>query len=121
LIRSQVPHELRHATDGPTALAMLRGEGDNTAAYRPDLVLLDLSLPKQNGHEVLSAIRSDQQIAHLPVVILSTSDAEADRASAVQLGVDDYLVKPMDYQQFSQRIQELAVHWWNLVNDAPEE
>lgn len=86
--------------DGEEAMAFLRQEGKYADAVRPDLVLLDLNLPKKNGREVLEEIREDHKLKHLPVVILTISKAEEDILRAYDLKADDYLTKPVDLDQF---------------------
>jgi CheY-like chemotaxis protein len=81
----------------------------------PDVILLDLKLPKKDGHEVLAEIKGDDELRLIPVVILTTSDAEVDRLRAYRLSVNSYLVKPLDAEQFDDMIRDLSLYWatWN--------
>lgn len=113
--RSQVDNRVERVADGATALAYLRREGEFADRDRPDVVLLDLKLPKVGGHEVLRQIKEDQQLRTIPVVVLTTSQAEPDRARAYQHYVNSYLVKPMNFDRFRDMIEEVNRYWgtWN--------
>ncbi len=115
LRKSRVVNQIVRVADGADALAFLRREGEYADAARPDVVLLDLKLPKVDGHEVLTAIKSDAELQDIPVVVLTTSDAETDRAKAYHLHANSYLVKPLDFEQFRKMVQELSFYWgvWN--------
>ncbi len=108
-------NSLNRVTDGIEALDYLRQRGDYATRPRPDVVLLDLSLPKMDGHELLAAIKRDPQLQTIPVVILTTSDNDADRRKAYQLHANSYLVKPANFDQFRQMVCDLNVYWgvWN--------
>src|SRR5690606_31762487 len=95
----------------------LRRQGAHAEAERPDVVLLDLKLPKVDGLEVLAAIRADEELRDLPVVVLTTSDAEADRERAYEHHVNSYLVKPVDFEKFRQMVNDLSLYWgvWNVL------
>ena len=88
------------AEDGEAALAFLRREGDYADAPSPDLILLDLNLPKKDGREVLADIKSDESLKHIPVVVLTTSQAEEDILRAYKLAANCYIAKPVDFRQF---------------------
>jgi CheY-like chemotaxis protein len=117
LSRARVANSVTHVPDGAEALAFLRRQGDYAGAERPDVVLLDLKLPKIDGLEVLEAIRADEELRDLPVVVLTTSDAEADRERAYQHHVNSYLVKPVDFEKFRQMVNDLSLYWgvWNVL------
>ena len=117
LKRARVGNNVRHVSDGAEALAYLRRQGPYAGAERPDVVLLDLKLPKIDGLDVLAAIRAEEQLRDLPVVILTTSDAEADRERAYQHHVNSYLVKPLDFEKFRQMVTDLSLYWgiWNTL------
>lgn len=102
-------------TDGLEALKYLRREGEHAEAPRPDVILLDLKLPKMDGHEVLAKIKEEKSLAGIPVVILTTSNAEIDRCKAYKLHANSYLVKPVDMKSFQQMVIDLSLYWgvWN--------
>jgi CheY-like chemotaxis protein len=109
--------------DGQAALDYLhrKGQYDDEAKFpMPNLILLDLRLPKIDGLEVLKTIKSDQKLSIIPVVILTTSSAEADMVKAYELKVNSYLVKPVDFIQFS-RLMETFGYYWVAWNQYPQE
>lgn len=101
--------------DGVEALQYLKGEGPFHGVSRPDVIFLDLKLPKKGGHEVLAEIKNDHTLSLIPVVILTTSDAEVDRQEAYRLHANSYLVKPLDGERFKKMIQDMSLYWgtWN--------
>ena len=103
------------ATDGEAALAYLRREGHHADRRRPDVILLDLKIPKLSGHELLRRIKADEDLRSIPVVVLTTSSANTDREEAYRNHANSYLVKPVDYEQFHQMIRDLQKYWgtWN--------
>ena len=104
-----VPNRLHVARDGVEALSMLR---DATGAVpRPDLILLDLNLPRKDGREVLEDIKQDETLRHIPVVIFSTSQSEQDVARGYRLGANAFVTKPVDVERFFQVIQSLEQFW----------
>jgi CheY-like chemotaxis protein len=115
LQRCDQRNQVECVRDGHSALAYLRGEGEFARALRPDLILLDLKLPKLDGHEVLAAIKQDPALRSIPVVVLTTSGAQADRSRAYHSHANSYLVKPLDCQQFRQLLEALCRYWrdWN--------
>lgn len=115
LKRSTVANSVERVADGVRALRYLRREGEFSECLRPDVVLLDLKLPKLDGHEVLSIIKTDPAMQAIPVVVLTTSATEADRIRAYASHANSYLVKPLDFTQFQQVVQDLTVYWgvWN--------
>jgi CheY-like chemotaxis protein len=115
LQRNRVANRVDRVADGATALAYLRGEAPYTQRPRPDLVLLDLKLPRVDGHEVLAAIKSHPDLRTIPVVVLTTSDAETDRARAYRNHANSYLVKPINFARFRQLVHDLSLYWgiWN--------
>ena len=104
------------ARDGAEALGFLFGSGRPPA---PRLILLDLKLPKVDGLEVLQRIKSEPQTRHIPVVVLTTSREERDVVQSYQLGVNSYIVKPVDFEQFTQAVKNLGLYWL-LLNHLPE-
>jgi hypothetical protein len=115
LERARVVNTVDRVSDGAAALAYLRAEAPYQARVAPDVVLLDLKLPKIDGLEVLERIKNDEQLRKIPVVILTTSDADRDRARAYNSHVNSYVVKPIDFEQFQSMIRDLGFYWaiWN--------
>jgi len=119
---SRVANRLIHVTDGQAALDYLNRQGefsDPATSPRPGAVLLDLRLPKVDGLEVLRQIKSDPKLLSIPVVILTTSKAEIDMVKAYALHANSYLVKPVDFTQFSQLMGIFGYYWlvWNQCPD----
>ena len=110
---------LNVATDGDEALKYLRRQPPHESATRPDLILLDLNLPKRDGREVLAAIKSDDSLKRIPVVILTTSRAEEDVMRAYQLNVNCYVTKPVDFEQFTRIVQAIEDFWLTIVTLPP--
>ena len=102
-------------SDGVEALAFLRREGPHAAAPRPDLILLDLNLPRKDGREVLSAIKEDDRLKRIPVVILTTSQAEEDVLNAYHLNANCYISKPVDLDQFIKVVKTIEDFWLTIV------
>jgi two-component system, response regulator len=111
LKKNKLLNEVFVAHDGAEALAFLFGDAAGGAGRLPELVLLDLNLPKINGLEVLRRIRAEERTRMLPVVILTTSDEDRDRVESYQLGANSYIRKPVDFEQFSSAVQQLGVYW----------
>lgn len=121
LRRNQLTNHIHVVYDGVEALDFLfcRGEYANrSCANNPKLVLLDLNMPKLNGLEVLKEIRSNDKMAGIPVVILTTSSEERDLIESYRLGVNSYIVKPVDFEQFSDAVRQLGFYWL-LLNERP--
>jgi CheY-like chemotaxis protein len=115
LQEGKLDNNLHHVKDGAEALAFLRREGRFAAAPRPDLILLDLNLPRKSGLEVLHDIRSDPQLRRLVVVILTTSRDEKDVLDAYGLNVNAYIAKPVDVEQFFRTIACLDKFFLRVV------
>ena len=115
LERERVGNVLDRVRDGAEALAYLRREAPFEDSPRPDVILLDLRLPKLDGHEVLEIIKRDPELTTIPVVVMTTSDAERDRSRAYEQNVNSYLVKPVDFEKFRQMVRDLSLYWgvWN--------
>jgi len=106
--------QLRQVEDGKAALDYLYRRGfyeDSAVSLRPDLILLDLHMPRISGLEVLSVVKKDPELQTIPVVVLTTSDLIKDRLAADTCGVDGYLVKPDDFDQFVHMMSELCAAW----------
>jgi chemotaxis family two-component system response regulator Rcp1 len=101
--------------DGAQALAFLRQEGKNADAPRPDLILLDLNLPRKNGHEVLAEIKEDPNLKHIPVVILTASQAEPDILNCYDLHANCYVIKPVDPDHFIAVVRSIEKFWLTSV------
>lgn len=116
----KVSNALHVAEDGVAALDFLYRRGGYGAAPRPDLILLDLNLPKMNGREVLEEIKKDAQLKTIPVVILTTSQAEEDVLRAYSLHANCYITKPVDFAQFIKMVQAIEDFWLTIVTLPPE-
>ena len=115
LTDNQVSNRVDRVSDGAQALAYLRREGDYADCPQPDVILLDLKLPKVDGHEVLAQLKADEKLRAIPVVVLTTSAAEADKAKAYYNHANSYLVKPVDFEKFHEMIKDRKLYWsvWN--------
>ena len=121
LEQSRVANDLVVAEDGQDALDYLFCTGAHASrdpCERPALVLLDLRLPKVDGFEVLQRLRADDRTRRLPVVVLTSSSEEEDVAASYDLGVNSYMRKPVDFQQFAEAIRQLGLYWL-LLNEPP--
>ena len=112
---AKVRNNLHVAADGVEALAFLRREAKHAAVPKPDLILLDLNLPKKDGREVLDEIKRDDRLRHIPVVILTTSQAERDIAESYRLRANAYVTKPVDLEQFLKVVQSIEHFWLEIV------
>ncbi len=119
LKEGKVYNNLHWAKDGVEALEFLRREGKHAKAPRPDIILLDLNLPKKDGREVLSEIKSDDQLKHIPVVILTTSKAEQDVLRSYKLHANCYITKPVDLGKFIVVVQSIDRFWLTVVTLPP--
>lgn len=111
--------DLQVARDGLEALAILRREAPHEHAPRPDLILLDLNLPRMDGRQVLESIKADPALRQIPVVVLTTSAAEQDILQAYQLHANCYITKPVGLEQFIQVIQAIDNFWLSVVRLPP--
>jgi CheY-like chemotaxis protein len=100
--------------DGVEALSYLRHEGDYAQKPKPDVILLDLNMPRMSGHEVLLHVKQDPVLQKIPVVIFTTSDNVIDRSRAYEHHVNSYLVKPVDFNEFQATAQELGLYWGTM-------
>jgi two-component system, chemotaxis family, response regulator Rcp1 len=107
--------ELHVVEDGVQALQFLRRMGAYKTSPRPDLILLDLNMPRKNGHEVLAEIKLDPQLKHIPVVMLTTSQAEDDLARAYANHVNCYIRKPVDFESFVEVVRGIEQFWFTIV------
>lgn len=104
---NKVGNRLHVVQDGEQAMAFLRGEGEHVGAPRPDLILLDLNLPRKDGREVLAEIKADPALRVIPVVILTTSEAEEDILRSYHLHANAYVAKPVDFDQFIRVVRQI--------------
>ncbi len=114
----QVANKIYHVEDGEAALHYLKGLGIYAGSVgnpRPDLILLDLRLPKIDGLEVLKEVKTDSGLRNIPVVVLTTSDAELDLAKAYEYHANSYVTKPVDFDSISDLLKDLGYYWlaWN--------
>ncbi len=120
LERSQLANDVVIARDGAQALEYLRREGDHAerSEGNPAVILLDLKLPKVNGLEVLEAVRANPALRSIPVVMLTSSQEESDVVKSYDLGVNAYVVKPVEFNQFVAAIADLGI-FWAVLNEPP--
>jgi two-component system, chemotaxis family, response regulator Rcp1 len=112
---AKVANTLRVVEDGVEALAFLRREGRHAGVPRPDLILLDLNLPRKDGREVLAEIKQDADLKRIPVVILTSSAAEQDVLQAYNLHANCYITKPVDLDQFMKVVKSIEDFWLVVV------
>jgi two-component system, chemotaxis family, response regulator Rcp1 len=115
LNEGKVRNNLNVVKDGVEALAFLRRKGEFADAVRPDLILLDLNLPRKDGREVLADIKSDPDLKTIPVVVLTTSRAEQDVLHSYQLQANCYITKPVDLEQFITVVKSIEDFWLTIV------
>jgi len=121
LKKNNILNEVVVAEDGAEALDYLFGTGKYSGrdtGIKPQVVLLDLNLPKMGGIDVLKRLRADERTSLLPVVVLTTSNEDRDRIESYRLGTNSYVQKPVDFDQFSQAVQQLGLYWL-LLNEGP--
>ena len=113
--KAKLTAQLHHVQDGEQCMAFLRKQGPYAAAPTPDIILLDLNMPRMDGREVLTAISADENLRHLPVVILTTSSAQQEILKMYQLRCSSYIIKPLDFEQFVRVIRLFSDYWLTLV------
>ncbi len=111
----KVKNDLSIVGDGVEALAFLKGEGKYAEAPRPDLILLDLNLPRMDGRELLTIIKQEEKLKRIPVVVLTTSEAEADVLRVYDLNANCYITKPVDLDKFIAVIKAIEDFWLTIV------
>jgi CheY-like chemotaxis protein len=111
----KVGNALSVVSDGVEAMQYVRGEGSYAGATRPDLILLDLNLPRKSGIEVLAEVKGDPRLFTIPVVVLTTSEAEEDILAAYKLHANAYITKPVDFERFSQIVHQIDDFFIGLV------
>ena len=117
---ARVHSRLTIARDGAEALAVLRREGSYSRVKYPDLVLLDLNLPKIDGREVLAEIKADSALKRIPVVVFTTSSAEDDIIQTYNLHANCYITKPVDLEQFVRMVRAIEDFWFTIVKLPPK-
>jgi len=115
LKRAKVLNRLHVVEDGEEAIAFMRREGQWADAPRPDIIFLDLNLPKMDGREVLTIVKEDPELAHIPIVVLTSSDADVDILKAYRAKANCYVKKPVMFQEFLNTIKLLDDFWLTVV------
>jgi two-component system, chemotaxis family, response regulator Rcp1 len=115
LRESKISNNLNVVPDGVEAMAFLRRTGSYANAPRPDVILLDLNLPKKDGREVLAEVKADPNLRLIPVVIITSSEAEQDVLRTYELHANCYVTKPVDLEQFIKVIQSIETFWLTIV------
>jgi CheY-like chemotaxis protein len=108
-------NRITHVEDGMEAMAFLRREGKYASAPRPDLILLDLHMPRMNGREVLAEVKEDPELRRIPVVMMTQSKDEQDILAAYNLHVNCYVTKPVDMDQFIGAVRSIEHFWFSIV------
>ena len=112
---AKIRNSLHVAKDGEEAMLFLHGEEKFSGSPRPDLILLDLNLPKKDGREVLKEIKEDNDLKNIPVVVLTTSGAEKDILRSYDLHANAYVTKPLDFDQFIKVVKSIGNFWLEIV------
>jgi CheY-like chemotaxis protein len=115
LKENKILANLHHVVDGCEGLDFLQKVGKYANVPRPDLILLDLNMPRMNGGEFLTAIKSNPMFSDIPVIVLTTSDVESDVVRSYKLGATSFITKPIDMPQFMAAIHQLSSYWFTLV------
>jgi CheY-like chemotaxis protein len=116
----KVGNNLTVVSDGAEALAYLRREGQYAGAVRPDLILLDLNLPRRDGREVLAEIKTDPELRRIPVVVLTTSAADEDIVRSYELHANAYVTKPVDFERFIAVVRQIDQFFVSVVKLPPK-
>jgi CheY-like chemotaxis protein len=119
LAEARVSNQLSIVRNGEDALAFLRREGEFADAPMPDIVLLDWNLPRLSGSEVLEAIRADEDLTHIPVIVLTTSSSDEDVLRSYQLHANSYVRKPLGLDQFISAVKAIEGYWLSIVRLPP--
>ncbi|MFW6067612.1 MAG: response regulator [Myxococcota bacterium] len=110
-----VPHRLHVACDGVEAVRYVRGQGEFENAPRPDLILLDLGLPRKDGRQVLAELKQDSELRRIPIIVLSSSDAESDVIKSYNLHANAYVTKPSQLDQYREVFTRIEKFWFEVV------
>ncbi len=117
---SKILHELFHVETGNAAMDFLRNQGEHAEAPKPDMILLDLNLPGMDGREVLAAVKEDPDLRRIPVVVLTSSQAEEDVVRSYNLHANAYVTKPVGLDGFAKIVKGIESFWWSIVSFARE-
>ena len=120
LKESKVRNSLVAVSNGVEALALLRREGKYRDAARPDLILLDLNLPRKDGREVLAEVKQDDDLKRIPIVVLTSSKADADVVKTYNLHANCYVTKPVGLEQFAHVVKSIEDFWLSIVKYPPD-
>jgi two-component system, chemotaxis family, response regulator Rcp1 len=120
LRESKLSNRLHAVGDGEQALRFLRREGEHAESPRPDLVLLDLNLPRLSGREVLAMVKADPDLRRIPVIVLTTSEAEEDIVRSYDLHANAYVRTPVDFHQFTDVVRLIEDFWFTVVKLPPK-
>ena len=115
LTLAKVANKVSHVEDGVQAMEYLRHRGKYSESLRPDLILLDLNLPKKDGREVLEELKADPDLKTIPVVVLTTSQAEQDVLRSYELHANCYVTKPVNFERFLEVVQSIESFWLSVV------
>ena len=115
----KIVNNLNRVADGVEAMAYLRKQGEFTESSRPDLIMLDLNLPKKDGREVLQELKSDPSLKLIPVIVLTTSRADKDVLQSYALNANCFITKPVDFQQFIDVVRSIERFWLSVVTLPP--
>jgi CheY-like chemotaxis protein len=119
LKEGRIPSRLKVVVDGVEAMNFLRREGEHANAPRPQLVLLDLNLPRKDGRQVLAEMKADPELRRIPVVVLTTSQAEQDVTRSYDLHANCYITKPVDLDRFISVVRSIEEYWCSVVTLPP--
>jgi CheY-like chemotaxis protein len=120
LKQGKLQNTVHHVRDGEEAMRYLRCEGEFKDALRPDLILLDLNMPRLDGREVLKQVRADESLKVIPVVVLTTSNHDKDILESYGLAANSYIVKPVDLSNFFEVVKEINSFWLRVVRLPPK-
>jgi len=118
LKEGRMTSRLKVVVDGVEAMSFLRREGQYQGSPRPNLILLDLNLPRKDGRQVLAELKADEDLRRIPVVVLTTSEEQQDKVNSFDLGVAGYMAKPVDYRQFVEVMRSINTYW--TISEMPE-
>jgi len=120
LLAAHLSNDIKHVMDGAEALDYIfcKGEYENREGNHPNLILLDLNMPRISGMDVIRELKANEQTKTIPIIVLTSSNLDPDIATAYKLGVNSYIVKPVEFDQFAKSVAELG-HYWMLLNKSP--